>query len=159
MPNLSASGSFDGQGRPAGVLCPEAHDLAGQEVVKVRVPHDGIVRAPGLLPMLYKTSELCTELCIPAKVLRGWLRLGLPFKRDGRGHIWINGQEANEWLQVHRARKKGRGMQPGEGYCFRCGRAVMVADAEPIRYGRVLLLKGRCPACGSKVNFGARDGQ
>ena len=84
MPNLSCSGNFDAQGRPAGVLSPEAHDPAGREASKLRVPHDAIVRAPGLLPLLYKTSEFCTELCIPAKVLRGWLRLGLPFKRDGR---------------------------------------------------------------------------
>jgi hypothetical protein len=41
--------------------------------VKTRLSHTVIVRAPGLLPMLYTPSELERELRIPARTVREWL--------------------------------------------------------------------------------------
>jgi hypothetical protein len=57
-----------------------------------RISHAVIVKAPGLLPMLYSPSELEEELGVPARTIRDWLKSGLPHERDAGGHIWINGQ-------------------------------------------------------------------
>jgi hypothetical protein len=115
------------------------------------------VRAPGLLRMLYKPSELCAELGIPARVLHTWLHLGLPHQRDGRGHIWINGTELSSWLLTNRAVKRSAHLQAGEGYCFQCARPVRMTGIERVRFGKVILLRGKCPLCGSGVNCGGRD--
>lgn len=58
-----------------------------------RLPHAVIVRAPGLLPMLYSPRELGQELRIPDRTIREWLGKGLPHLRDERRHIWIDGRQ------------------------------------------------------------------
>ena len=35
---------------------------------------------------------------MPAETLRDWTKKGLPYKRDSRGHIWIEGRRMAEWL-------------------------------------------------------------
>jgi excisionase family DNA binding protein len=61
------------------------------------IPHSVIVRAPGLLPMLYKVRELAQELETSRRTIRRWARRGMPHERDGRNHIWINGEEFAQW--------------------------------------------------------------
>jgi hypothetical protein len=36
---------------------------------RIRLPHCVIVKAPGLLPMLYKPSEIAEELKIPERTI------------------------------------------------------------------------------------------
>lgn len=59
-----------------------------------RLPHSVVVRAPGLLPMLYTLSELTEELRVSRAVIRGWLKRGLAHERDSRGHILVKWKSA-----------------------------------------------------------------
>ena len=159
MANFSSAASAKIEGQPVGKLSREPNEESTQESKRLHIPHDAIVRAPGLLPMLYKPSELCAELGIPARALHAWLRLGLPHQRDGRGHIWVNGKELSSWLLANRAVKRSAHLQAGEGYCFRCARSVRMTHIERVRFGKVILMRGKCSLCGSGVNCGGRDDQ
>ena len=53
----------------------------------IHIPRAVIVRAPGLLPMLYSVSELAGELNIPDRTLRDWLAAGAHHERDSQNHI------------------------------------------------------------------------
>ena len=66
--------------------------------LKLHLPHAVIVKAPGLLPMLYRLGELAEELEISPRVVREWMDKGLPYTRDAHGHLWINGQQFAEWV-------------------------------------------------------------
>ena len=97
-----------------------------------KIPHCVIVRAPGLLPMLYKPSELEQELDIPAFTVRGWLSKGLPHQRDSRGHIWIDGRQFAEWVQVTSQARPRANLREDEAYCLRCRRLVkMLSELRP----------------------------
>jgi hypothetical protein len=159
MANFSSAAVAKIEGQPAGKLSSEPDEESMPGSRRLHIPHDAIVRAPGLLPMLYKPSELCAELGVPAKVVHFWLRLGLPHQRDGRGHIWVSGKELSSWLLANRSVKRSSHLQTGEGYCFRCARPVRMTHVEKVLLGKVVLLRGKCPLCGSGVNCGARDGQ
>jgi hypothetical protein len=159
MANFSSAAVTKVEGEPAGKLIREPKEESGPASRRLHVPHDAIARAPGLLPMLYKPSELCAELGIEARVLHFWLHLGLSHQRDGRGHIWVSGKELSRWLLANRAVKRTSHLQAGEGYCFRCATAVHMTDIQRVRFGRVVLLRGKCPVCRSGVNRGGRDGQ
>jgi hypothetical protein len=159
MAHFSSSPAIEVEGKPVGKMSSELTGEGMRGSKSIHMPHDAIVRAPGLLPMLYKPSELCEELGVPRRLLRLWLKLGLPHQRDGRCHIWVNGEELKGWLlAVHAARKPSR-LRAGEGFCFRCAKPVRMAQVEVIRLGRVALLRGKCPVCGAGVNCGARNGQ
>lgn len=71
-------------------------------LMKNRLPHTVVVRAPGLLPMLYSPPELAEDLHIPAHIVREWLNKGLPYQRDAAHHVWINGREVAAWVEVAR---------------------------------------------------------
>ncbi len=65
---------------------------------RIRPSHAVIVRAPGLLPMLYTLRELSEELDIAIPTLNDWRALGLPNERDARGHVYIEGRTFATWL-------------------------------------------------------------
>ena len=126
---------------------------------KIHFPHCVIVRVSGLLPMLYKPGEIAEELGIPARTLYDWLNVGAPHQRDGGGHIWINGVQFYEWVDQNR-RKKGakRKLASDEAYCLRCNNIVQLIN--PVRHhmkGRLYLIKGICPQCGTVINRGDSD--
>jgi len=124
---------------------------------KTKLPHSVIVKAPGLLPMLYKVSEIAEELDIPDRTLRDWLNRGAPHQRDNRNHIWINGEKFSRWVQSQRKKKRGRRLNDNEAYCFRCNKAVQLISPE-IRHikGKLILIKGTCAHCGCTINRGGR---
>jgi hypothetical protein len=123
-----------------------------------RIPHPAIVRAPGLLPMLYRFPELADALGVPALFVRDWMRRGLPFRKDARGNIWIEGREAVRWIESHR-RSPLKGLLPdGYAYCLGCRARVEMAMPVRVVSGKHLVLSGRCPRCGRKVNRGSRNG-
>jgi hypothetical protein len=125
-----------------------------------KLPHAVIVRAPGLLPMLYKVRELAQELGIPERTLRDWLAGGAPHERDPRGHIWVNGELFAAWVNAQRKQKKDKRLGPDEGYCVRCRKAVQLTgvDIIPLR-AKLVQVRGRCPHCNTEVYRGGRRGQ
>ena len=125
--------------------------------VSKKLPHHVIVRSPGLLPMLYKVSELANELGIPDRTLRDWLNTGAPHQRDRRGHLWVNGQEFAQWVEKQRIKKSPDKLADNEAYCLRCRQPVVLIDPKfiPIR-GKLINIKGYCPQCGNVINRGGR---
>jgi hypothetical protein len=111
--------------------------------MKFRITHSVIVRSPGLLPMLYKVSELAEELDIHPRTLYDWLKQGAPHQRDDRDHIWINGQEFAGWVDSVRKKSIER-LQDDEGYCLRCQCRVRVIDTRIIGASSYC----RCITCG-----------
>jgi len=102
--------------------------LENRNVMKqINLPHGVIVKAPGLLPMLFKPAELAEELGIPARTLSDWLKIGIPHQRDQRNHIWIKGQEFITWAKGNQSQKSVRQkLNDNEGRCFRCKRVVIM---------------------------------
>lgn len=124
---------------------------------RIKLPHHVIVKAPGLLPMLYTVRELADELSMPERTLRDWLLHGAPHTRDRLGHIWINGQAFAAWVASQRKKAPRFRLKSNEGYCMYCNRIVMVLH--PIRrpsVGRLVYIQGVCPHCNGKVSRGAR---
>jgi len=125
----------------------------------VKLSHPIIVRAPGLLPMLYKPSELARDLGIPVSTLRDWVRIGVPHQRDGRGHIWINGVEFAQWVEVQRGLRRGPSLGTGEAYCFCCRQVVRLVEPKSVASGKKILLQADCPQCGGRINKGVSHGE
>lgn len=126
----------------------------------IQLPHSVVVRAPGLLPMLYTVSELSALLHIPDRTLRDWLAAKeAPHNRDNKNHIWINGTEFSAWVYriQHSKTRSGSKLSRNEAYCFRCRRRVKLLN--PGRkhiQGDLAILQGQCPNCGCTINRGSR---
>ena len=54
-----------------------------------RISRNVLIKAPGLLPMLYTPREIAEDLDVPETTLRDWLNHGAPHNRDESNHIWI----------------------------------------------------------------------
>jgi hypothetical protein len=125
----------------------------------MKLTHAVIVKAPGLLPMLYTALELAEELGISARTLRDWLDAGAPHQRDSRNHIWINGVTFSQWVQDQRKSKRSVKLLDNQAYCLRCKAAVeLVSPERRVIKGKLIHIKGVCPQCGCVINRGARNG-
>lgn len=125
----------------------------------VRLPHGVIVRAPGLLPMWYTPAELEQELGVSARTVREWQRLGLPYRRDERGHLWIDGRQFAAWVkEACRPPRKLR-LNDDEAYCLTCRAAVKLIRPTQQQHGHQVTLKGLCPQCGKAIYRGGRYGE
>lgn len=125
--------------------------------IRTKLPHAVIVRAPGLLPMLYTVRELADELSMPERTLRDWLHQGAPHTRDRLGHIWVYGKAFTAWIASQCKKATGAKLGPGEGYCMNCNRIVMMLH--PTYHpsaGKLVYLQGVCLHCDGKVSCGAR---
>jgi hypothetical protein len=125
---------------------------------KLKIPHEAIVRAPGLLPMMYKTSELADDLGVDQQIIIRWAKNGAPHRRDGKGHIWIHGQLFAHWIESQRKSRSRKGFPADHGYCFRCRKIVKMEAITERRNANLILLTGICAHCGGKVNRGSSDG-
>ena len=124
---------------------------------RTKLPHAVIVKAPGLLPMLYTVRELADELSMPERTLRDWLHHGAPHTRDRLGHIWVDGQAFTAWVSSERKKDTRVRLQPGQGYCMNCNRIVMMLHpARRPSVGKLVYIQGVCPHCNGKVSRGAR---
>jgi hypothetical protein len=74
--------------------------MSGNQATKQKIPHEVIVRAPGHLPLFYKTQELAEDLGIDRQTIICWAKNGAPHKHDGKGHIWIHGKFFASWVGV-----------------------------------------------------------
>jgi hypothetical protein len=125
--------------------------------LRTKQPHAVIVRAPGLLPMLYTVRELADELSMPERTLRDWLHHGAPHTRDRLGHIWVDGQAFMAWVASQSKKDNRDKLQPGEGYCMNCNRIVMmIRPTHHPSAGKLVYIQGICPHCQGKVSRGAR---
>jgi hypothetical protein len=127
--------------------------------IPVKMPHQVIVRAPGLLPMLYKPSELAEDLGIPVSTMREWVQRGIPHQRDRRGHIWISGEEFSGWVEIQRGLRRGPALEEDEAYCFHCRMAVKLIDPTRRIIDKRILLQADCPRCGTRINKGVANGE
>ncbi len=124
---------------------------------RIKLPHAVIVKAPGLLPMLYTVRELANELSMPERTLRDWLVHSAPHTRDRLGHIWVDGQAFANWVAGQRKKVLSARLNPGEGYCMNCNRIVMMLH--PTRRqssGKLVYIQGLCPHCNGRVSRGSR---
>ena len=125
----------------------------------MKLPHNVIVKAPGLLPLLYKVSELANELQVPERTLRDWLDMGAPHQRDQSNHIWINGVHFTQWVHEQRKPKRTNKLQNHEAYCLRCKAVVELRFPQRQNIsGRLFNMRGTCPECGCTINRGGADG-
>jgi hypothetical protein len=126
---------------------------------RIQLHHIVIVKAPGLLPMLYKPAELAEDLNLPVRTLYDWLQAGAPHTRDALGNLWIDGRQFAGWVAVNRKPHPVRAkLQDDQAYCLRCKQAVTLVDPhrEQVK-GKLVLIKGRCPRCGAGINRGGRS--
>ena len=126
---------------------------------KLKLPHSTIVKAPMLLPMLYKVSELAFELEVPERTLRDWLAGGAPHSRDSRRHIWINGREFSRWVLTFKPTRRSCRLSKSQAYCLRCKKVVEIKNNKNIPIiGKLIHYRGTCPNCGITINRGDRIG-
>ncbi len=119
--------------------------------------HAVIVKSSGLLPMQYRAREIEEELGISSLTIKGWIKRGLPVSRDSRGHLWVNGQVLSAWIKSRKSKRSKPAMKPGEAFCLRCRKAVLMADPEVrVVRGKQAIMSGRCSGCGGKINRGMR---
>ena len=123
---------------------------------RTKLPHNVIIKAPGLLPMLYTLREICEELDIAESTLRDWLQIDVPHQRDNRNRIWINGEEFARWVNNQRKPKVTNKLNEDEAYCLRCNQVskLLSPQIQPIK-GNLVLIKGTCANCGAVINRGA----
>lgn len=123
---------------------------------RTKLPHTVIVKAPGLLPMLYTPREICEDLDIAESTLRDWLQTGVPHKRDNRNRIWINGESFASWVDEQRKPKTLSKLSEAEAYCLHCKKVSKLISPQihPIK-GNLVLIKGNCTICGNIINRGA----
>ena len=123
---------------------------------RTKLPHNVIIKAPGLLPMLYTPREICEELDIAESTLRDWLQIGVPHQRDNRNRIWLNGEEFARWVNNQRKPKVTNKLNEDEAYCLRCNQVskLLSPQIQPIK-GNLVLIKGTCANCGAVINRGA----
>jgi len=123
---------------------------------RIKLPHNVIIKAPGLLPMLYTPREICEELDIAESTLRDWLQIDVPHQRDNRNRIWINGEEFARWVNNQRKPKVTNRLNEDEAYCLRCNQVskLLSPQIQPIK-GNLVLIKGTCANCGAVINRGA----
>lgn len=123
---------------------------------RTKLPHNVIVKSPGLLPMLYTPREICEEMGIAESTLRDWLQMGVPYQRDNRNRIWINGESFATWVNEQRKPKSITKLNEDEAYCMHCNQVsrLLSPQVQPVK-GNLVLIKGTCSNCGKSINRGA----
>ena len=125
---------------------------------RCRLPHSVIVKAPGLLPMYYTAKELVEELDVSYYVIKQWIDNGLPYHRDSRHHIMIDGRKLATWVTHQRQLAKGPRLEPDQGLCMRCKKPVRITNPVKCEDRKRALLKGNCEFCDGVVCRGIKHG-
>jgi hypothetical protein len=136
----------------------DRHQKSGT-CANVRLPHVVIVRASGLLPMLYRPAELAEDLGVSIRLVREWLRRDLPHQRDERGHFWIDGRKVATWVDTARRSRPTSKLADDEAYCLPCHRPVKLLNPTRTQRGKQIVLHGCCPHCGTSVHRGIQNDQ
>jgi hypothetical protein len=127
--------------------------------LNIHFQHQVIIKAPGLLDMMYRGCEISGELGVSDRVVAEWTKIGLPTEKDKQGHLWINGMEAKNWILENKKRKAtGRKLEDDEAFCMKCKCIVKFPSIEVKHIkGSLIHIKGNCPICGTKINRGGRN--
>ncbi len=135
------------------------NDRIDHKKAGLKIPHSAIVKAPGLLPMLYTISELAEELSVPESILLNWFSYGAPHQIEAGGCTWINGTHFSQWIAAQKKQSTARSLAKNEAFCFHCKQVVQLLDPQiiPIQ-GKLIHLRGKCSTCGNIVNRGGRHG-
>ena len=129
-------------------------------VPHIKLSHQVIVKAPGLLPMMYTVHELAEELSMPERTLRDWLMHSAPYNRDARQRFWINGQEFASWVKAQHIQRERYKLADDEAYCLHCKRPVRLSNPVTIPVkARLIRIRGNCPVCNCVINRGGRNGK
>jgi uncharacterized protein with PIN domain len=121
----------------------------------IRIPQHVYAKAAYLLPMLYKASEISSELDIPLSTLKGWLKQGIPHQRDGRNHIFVSGEEFSKWINSIQKNKRIKPtLKDNQAYCLKCRKPIDIKNPELVNVAGTRLIQGTCPICQTKVNKG-----
>ncbi len=123
-----------------------------------RIPQTVIVRAMGLLPVLYQIRVLAEELGITQQLLVQWIRLGAPHTRDRSGRVWINGKDFADWVDGQRRDGNAMSQSGGTAFCPRCRAAIEIEAPSFAAVGTITLVTGSCPRCGGPVARKKRNG-
>lgn len=128
-----------------------------------RIARAQLIKLVRLLDMKYRPSEIADELGITAEtVTRSYLPAGAPFERDKANNIWIHGLTFAAWVRSVTERRKEMGrLEDGQGFCFKCMKAVEMIRPRRKHQGRYTSIwQGKCPVCAGKVNraYTANDG-
>lgn len=127
-------------------------------IINLKIPHRVIVRASGLLPMMYTLKELASALDMPYNTLRGWLSTGLPHERDENGRIWTNGELFPPWVRDQRKEKTHRELASDEGFCMSCKQARRIENPKIFHIkGKIKQIRGSCPVCHHTIYRGIKD--
>jgi hypothetical protein len=118
-----------------------------------------IVRSAGLLPMLYTPRELGEAIGISPRAIRDWMEMGMPYTRDVKRRIWINGVGFATWVQSIRSKRQKYRLNDDEAYCLRCKGAVKLSDPIKSQRGKLIIWTGTCLTCGAKIHRGVKVDQ
>jgi hypothetical protein len=124
----------------------------------ISLPHSVIVKAPGLLPMYYTSKDLVEELGVPSHTIKQWIENGLPYHREERNYIMVNGRDLAKWVEDQRRRKREAKLPEMHSFCLKCKTAVNMVNPVRVSAGKRTLLKGECESCGTTVFRGLGHG-
>jgi hypothetical protein len=118
--------------------------------------HTHIVKLGRILNMLYKPSEIASEIGVSLDtIVRSYIPAGLPHTRDPKGHIWIHGPAFVSWARATVGKKKSQRVPLPEGFawCLRCNKPVPLKDPriKPVNH-YIELQQAKCPDCGVTIN-------
>ena len=122
-----------------------------------KIPHAALIRAPGLLPMLYRISEVAEELHVTTDQVRYWICKGLPEEPDAQGVTCIDGEVVQRWFDELKTKRKWHKLDDKQAYCFHCAEAVPFTPLAESRQAHQVLQTGICPTCGTTINRGVKN--
>jgi len=109
--------------------------------------------------MLYRPAELAEDLGVTDRMVREWLVKDLPHQRDERGHLWIDGCQAVEWLKRVQQSRSTLKLADNEAYCLLCNKPVKLLNPTRTQRGKQTVLNGICPSCGTSIHRGVKNDQ
>ena len=125
----------------------------------VRLSHQIIVTAPGLLNMMYLISEIASDMGVSEEALEETIRLNAPHTMDDDGTIWINGYDFKAWVANNRKPRRDHKLTNDEAFCPRCKHDVTLQNVtvKPMQNGKLIQIRGICTICGITICRGGFD--
>jgi hypothetical protein len=127
----------------------------------IRLSHQIIVTAPGLLNMMYLLQEMSDDMQVSEDDLHESVRLGAPHVIDDEGMVWVNGAHFKDWVESNRKPRRDRKLTNDEAFCPRCKHDVTLRDVsiKPMQNGKLLQIRGICTTCGITICRGGYNDQ